>query len=731
MLLASAALSAPVEPPPAGPEPLLELIDLAPDGSEPPNTFPYRDRGDSNFIRRLWNEHASAFGEKDWDESAPGLPRRRVVLMWEGRRIVLQSSHPFAPSAKPAPKRLAFDALVHATEVRRAETDRGIRGAAAHPAPDPAPARPPPGPAGERARESPPARPRTAPGAFMPAAAILLGLLAMLWWGVRRMRGDRPAQAAAAPQPAAPEPAPIPRPAPAAPEPPRKGPSRLALGLSVPLLAYEIHNFLWISAGDAWAARGWSHALLVLGIMAGALLLVEGLYRLGGGAAKGIAGTLFVLSLLVSPIFALMPLTGWGVPTILPNKQGFSQYPNLPENVEPLGPAFAEIRLIFRRYKSIMQGTSRVVYVVGTPHPHWVHAFESMKGSTTEGFRPCPITLPSAWDRGECPVPAEGRTCFHCKSGNWNHSVDSLIVFDGGGERAVLYAGTGPAFRDAAKDAGILELAGSNASLRYPPARSDANPEDQAMFARLASTGTFSGPLTESEKRRISACLFGRDLQCLDAYLRTDPTGKVLEPFLDRGIPFERLSAAIALARVKHPRALTLLLEPPRDHDPFDSLVRVADALSRYGPEAAPALPWLKERFDVFRPNIDEGFLAGMAVAMLRMGTPESLDYIAPPGGAIAPSDLRAIEEAFRRIESPSSQAIERLHQWIRRQRKHKPADALPLLKALRGTAGLEALRPYQKWIGEMRPKNNARDEWAQMYDALSRASSRTGDSKK
>lgn len=512
---------------------------------------------------------------------------------------------------------------------------------------------------------------------------------------------------------------------PSPPSPPSADPpGRLGLLCALLLPAYELYNLRWMSADDAWASRRWSYALLVLGVCAASVLAAEALRRLGGRAAKWLAGLLFALSVLASPFLALMPLTGWGVPNILPNARGFAPYPSLPEQDERMNPAFREIRLIFNRYQSIMQGSSRITYIVGAPHRFWFGAYQALGETGPEGYRRCSITVPSEWARGECPLPAPDRLCFRCKSGNWNHNKSHLIVFGGGGARAVLYAGTGPSFELAVKDPSILELAASDATLRYPPATSAPDPDDEALFTRLASTSPVQRPLSSGEGERIKKCLFGRDLACLEALLRSDPSGALLAPFLNEGIDYERMSAALALATVQHPGALAHLLKP-LENNPLDQLTGIATALSHYGARAAPALPGLIARLDAHHAAERWPAPAHLALVgpMLRIGTPEAFDYV----GRFAERPMRvdeaeAIEQAFSTIAKPSPAKLEILRKWIRRQRDLKAPGAYPLLRALQRGAGTEAARPFLPWIREMQPKGNVWDAWVPIYRSLEQA---------
>ena len=50
--------------------------------------------GDMELTRRLWNDYASVFEFKDWNNFDPAAPYRPVVLELEGKRIVLRSRHP-------------------------------------------------------------------------------------------------------------------------------------------------------------------------------------------------------------------------------------------------------------------------------------------------------------------------------------------------------------------------------------------------------------------------------------------------------------------------------------------------------------------------------------------------------------------------------------------------------------------------------------------------------------
>lgn len=113
--------------PPLSTEPYAQFMDMTAEGAERPCTWPYTVMGNRELARTLWSSYASAFGTKDWDNTAPSSPYRRIVLDWEGRRIVLKSRHPFIkrdPGEDPVlrRKRKAFDAIVSVLERHRGPT---------------------------------------------------------------------------------------------------------------------------------------------------------------------------------------------------------------------------------------------------------------------------------------------------------------------------------------------------------------------------------------------------------------------------------------------------------------------------------------------------------------------------------------------------------------------------------------------------------------------------------
>lgn len=115
--------------------------------------------GDKELTRRLWNDYAPVFEFRDWDNFDTAAPYRRVVLEWEGKRIVLKSRHPLiekdpglvvtsggiealegrdraavlrAGDPQYLKKREAFDAIVDACVAKRAQQDLNYENAIRH-----------------------------------------------------------------------------------------------------------------------------------------------------------------------------------------------------------------------------------------------------------------------------------------------------------------------------------------------------------------------------------------------------------------------------------------------------------------------------------------------------------------------------------------------------------------------------------------------------------------------
>lgn len=565
--------------------------------------------------------------------------------------------------------------------------------------------------------QGPEAFARTAAAAGFWLWTALLG--ALLYVLLRRCARAKPA-GAQAPAPASAPPAATSATAPANPEAVADEPGRLRLALWLSPLTYAAYGVCRISASDAWTARPWSAPLLTLGAAAALALAVSALRRLGGRAARWTANLALGAGVLLAPVVAFPVFVGWNVPLVLPNTMAFSGATSLPDSTSTLA-EFREVRLILCRTASILQATSRVLVVVGKPHAYWYRAFEA-RGGATEEYRSCATAQPDQWDRVDCEAGA-GWSCYRCKSGNWNHPRFHHVAFSPDGERAVFYVGTGPSFNRAVRDAGLLELAASDARLRHRPATSELDPERERMFERMRSTSPHSLPLSAGERERVKGCLLARNLACLQHFLRYEPSGRWLEPFLTDGIPYARTSAALALARVRHPGALAHLLAQTYEDETLDTLVLAADALAEYGKAAAPSVPRLIARADehVLAPPLRAHH--ALVRPMARLGTLAALDYVE----RLAQTPIRldsaeAIDEAFRALPSPAPPAaVARLRRWVKLQEGFGAQHAHPLLSALQRAGGTDALRPHRAWIKRMQPDPERYDAWGRLRSAVER----------
>lgn len=489
---------------------------------------------------------------------------------------------------------------------------------------------------------------------------------------------------------------------------------RLRLLQFLLLPAIEVRGFWWIGMEDASACRWGASELVTLGVVAGTLLVVEGLRLLGRRAGQALAIALFVLSLPAGLLLFAAPVMGLGKPEILPNADGFRDL--LPESVGRLEVAFREIRLIFNRNQSVMQGSSRVVYIAGSPHRFWYQAFANLPQEGPTGFRRCATDLPSLWRRTGCPLPGPGRECFACDSGNWNHSRSYLILFAAQGQHAVLYGGTGPTFERAVKDSAILALAEARVRLRYAPATSPPDSDHEALFARLYGKEPVTRPLLPGEERWLKECLSWGDIPCLDAFVQSDPSGYIFEPILNKGVEYERVNAAIALSAVRHPRALDVLPKGIKEAS-LGRLIELAAALGRYGHAASAVVPRLLARADSLQSSPGPW---GLIDPMLRIGSPEALDYVGRfAADRIRREDAETIEKAFAAMESPSPESLKRLRAWTKRQHELDAGESRPLLSALLKAAGPEAVRPYSKWVKEMTAHGRITNEWTHLAEAL------------
>jgi len=115
--------------------------------------------GDLELTQRLWNDYGPVFEFRDWSNFSTDAPYRRVVLEWEGKRIVLKSRHPLieqdpklvvtsrgveslegrnrsdvlkSDDSQYLKKREAFDAIVAACVAKRAQADLNYQQAIRH-----------------------------------------------------------------------------------------------------------------------------------------------------------------------------------------------------------------------------------------------------------------------------------------------------------------------------------------------------------------------------------------------------------------------------------------------------------------------------------------------------------------------------------------------------------------------------------------------------------------------
>ncbi|MBI5624459.1 MAG: hypothetical protein HY924_11830 [Elusimicrobia bacterium] len=495
--------------------------------------------------------------------------------------------------------------------------------------------------------------------------------------------------------------------------------------LLLALAAFEAYAVFWTQATDEWASRPWSRELLIACVCLAALALAELLRRLGGKTSNWLLGSFFVVSVLLAPFLAApFLLMRWGVPQVLPNSQGFADYPRLPEIEERLGPAFREIRLILFRYRSFMQGTDRLIYVVGSPHESWQRAFSAIQGAPGQGSGGCSPTTPSKWARAACPEPGGGYDCFSCGSGSRNHPQSHALFLSSDGKQAVLFSGTGPSFDRAVKDFDVLRRDRLRPAYRYRAVSSPSDPAHDAFYARLASTAPVAPLAAPADAAIIERCLFNRDHACLDVVLRSDPSGAALAGFLEAGIPFERLSAAMALAKQKHPAALAFLLRSLKTSEARDDIAGVAEALGFFGPEAAPAVPGLIAWADRRTLPEQDAVPAEMIGPMLRIGTDEALEYVGRCSRRpIKLEEAEAIRAALARIQPLPAACVSHLRRWIARQRELKAPNAHHLISALRLAAGDQAVEPFRPFIREMlpQPKPNTYfgDAWSELNRSL------------
>lgn len=378
--------------------------------------------------------------------------------------------------------------------------------------------------------------------------------------------------------------------------------NRAKILLLLLLPALDVYAFLWMQQTDDWASRRWALELLVSQVFVATLLLTELLHRASASLGQWTVGLAFTCSLLAAPVLAL-PFIGmrWGGPQVFPNTRAFSGYPSLPDYGQRQDIAFREVRLVIYRYGSIMQGINRLRTVVGTPHESWFQAFVANRstGPWNSGTN-CTLSNPSTWARRDCPGAEE--LCFYCSHGEDIDASSDVVIFSGDGRRAAFFSGVGPFLASALKDDGVLARDRSAPRYPYPPATASLDPARAAFYARIASTGPVAGGGAPADGSVLRDCVSYADQACLAVLRRTDPAGDFLRRLMQAGTQSERLAAAAALARHRDPEAMAMLLKELRRRvktwkNPSD-FIALAEALSRYGPEAGEVVPDLIDLAD-------------------------------------------------------------------------------------------------------------------------------------
>ncbi|MEQ1919325.1 MAG: hypothetical protein ABL955_09010 [Elusimicrobiota bacterium] len=85
--------------PPARAQARLEIVDVdhsrrAALAIQPVCGVDPKTEGGDKFVERLWKRYASVFGLKDWRSFGPDSAYRRITLVWQEKKIILESWHP-------------------------------------------------------------------------------------------------------------------------------------------------------------------------------------------------------------------------------------------------------------------------------------------------------------------------------------------------------------------------------------------------------------------------------------------------------------------------------------------------------------------------------------------------------------------------------------------------------------------------------------------------------------
>lgn len=449
-------------------------------------------------------------------------------------------------------------------------------------------------------------------------------------------------------------------------------------------IAYCVHSHYLRTAADPIVRHPWFRPALLLAAAALWILLALAARRAARRLPSWLMVSGFAASLLAVMIAGFPALIGFGAPQEMPpgGAGGYSAPGDLPR----LDLIFREVRLVFWRNRSIMQGTDRYAYAVGTPTPVWCAAMKSAAVGGTEARSACDPTNLLVWAKVDCAQFGLGadHACRACEAGNWNHPKSHLATFTSDCRQAVIYSGTGPSYDKVVALAAIPARLEDEGPYRFPPARyndDSAEAKLRALYEHLVSTAPAASAGGEIDALVLKALREG-DAATLGHFRAKGMGAPIFRQGLKSTETSVREEAAVSLAQdSKDPAALPVLLDLiKRSPSP-----RIAQALGLYGRAAAPAVESLLFMADM---QYSSDGAKDLIVPLIRIGTPEALAGLKVflKKYDFGLSGVSQVAGAAAELGPEARAVLPQLHGWLKERRT--PEEQLALIGALRKVGG-------------------------------------------
>lgn len=450
-------------------------------------------------------------------------------------------------------------------------------------------------------------------------------------------------------------------------------------------IALCLHSHFLRTAADPIVRHLWFRPALLLAAAALWILLALAARWAARRLPSWLMVSGFAACLLALMIVGLPALIGFGAPQEMPpgNAAGYDSAGDLPPRLDLI---FREVRLVFWRNRSIMQGTDRYAYAVGTPTPVWCAAMKSAAVGGAEARNRCDPTNLLLWGKADCGRFGLGAdyTCRVCEAGNWNHPKSHLATFTSDCRQAVIYSGTGPSYDKVVALAAIPARLEDEGPYRFPPARfndDSAEAKLRALYEHLVSTAPAAPAGGEIDALILKAMQEG-DAATLDHFRARGMGGAIFRQGLHSAEASVREEAAVSLAQdSKDPAALPVLLDlikrSPRP--------RIAQALGLYGRAAAPAVESLLFMADL---QYSSDGAKDLIVPLIRIGTPEALAGLKVFNKKydFGLSGASQVAGAAAELGPEARAVLPHLHGWLKERRT--PEEQLALIGALRKVGG-------------------------------------------